>query len=361
MPRPLKILFMPAQCTTFFSTILDFRPLGGTETGIIRMSNELYSMGHDVSIFQNTEYPPNVNGPKYISARELDSMGEFDATIIIRGWNELFKPLKSKKFFLWATDAYRSLKTYGLGDKRVVDKLDGLLLLSRWHQETICRSSGFPIDKTWIINNGVYPDYFAGTEIRSPKRLIYSSAPDRGLAYMPVIFTELKKRHPELEFHVFSSLDKYFTGWTSGYKPSESSSLYEQLKKIPGCYMHGSVLQRELAREYMKSSIMTYPSNFEETSCISAIEAMAGGAAIVTSDLGALKETIQGAGIFIGLEPGTDAYIQAFIEETDKLLKDPKKMQELSTAGLKRAKQLTWAHSAKNLADYLINFHHLAQ
>lgn len=361
MPRPLKILFVPAQCSTFFSSILDFRPLGGTETGIIRVSNALHEMGHEVYIYQKTEYPPNKEGPQYIGPREFETIKEFDAAIIIRGWSELFGNWKAKKLFLWSTDAYRSLKSYGIGDKRISDKVDGLFLLSRWHQETMCRASGFPIEKTWILNNGIHPDYFAGTEVRSPKRLIYGSAPDRGLVYMVDIFTELRKRHPDLEFHVYSSLDKYFSGWTRGYKSEENILLYHSLKNIPGCYLHGSILQRELAREYMKSTLLVYPSNFEETSCITAIEAMAGGCGIVTSDLAALKETIKGAGIFIRPQAGTPEYLHNFIEATDNLIKNPKKIEELSVTGLKRAKQMTWSHTAKNLADYLVNYHHLGQ
>lgn len=359
--RPLKILFIPSFCAPFYSTILDHRPMGGTETGVIRISDALYKMGHKVYIYQQTEYPPNIDGPQYISNRELANLEEVDAVILIRAWGELFKPWKTKKLFLWSTDSYKSLKSFGLGDKRIIDKIDGLFLLSRWHQETMCKSSGFPIEKTWLINNGVHEDYFTGTEVRSPKRLIYSSTPDRGLQFMPTIFRELKKRHPDLELHVYSSYDRYSAGWLKGVRYEENTLLYHSLESIPGCYLHGSILQKDLAREFMKSTLLTYSCNFEETSCITAMEAMAAGCPIVTSNLAALKETIQGAGVFIDSKPGTDRYIENFIEETDKLLKNPTKMQELSVAGLKRAKQLTWTLSAKNLSDYLINFHHLGQ
>ncbi len=327
MSKSLKLLFVPIRCAPFYSTILDQRPLGGTETAVIRVTDELAKMGHEVYIFQEMELPPNVNpaGPHYISVREFVNIDHFDAVIVIRGFLELFQKWKAKKHFLWMSDSYKSLKTYGLGDKRIADHLDGLFLLSQWHVDTLCQSSGFPKDKTWIVNNGIYPDYFAGTEKRHPKRLIYSSAPDRGLIYLPRIYEALKRRHPDLELHVFSSLDKYYQGWSKGYRENENVQLYQTLSNMPGCTLHGSILQKELAREYMKSSLLIYPSNFEETSCITAMEAMAGGCAIVTSHLGALKETIQGAGVFIDQKPGSDEYIQRFIEETDRLLNRPER------------------------------------
>ncbi len=241
-------------------------------------------MGHDVYIYQDTEFPrnPDSQGPHYISIREFVEIESFDAVIVIRGMLELFQDWKAKKHFLWLSDSYKSLKTYGIGDKRFAARLDGLFLLSQWHVDTLCKSSGFPKDKTWIVNNGIYPEYFLGKEVRHPKRLIYSSAPDRGLFYMPHIYEELKKRHPDLELHVFSSLDKYFTGWSRGYRHNENVKLYEKLRSMPGCILHGSILQKDLSREFMRSSILVYPTNFEETSCITAIEAMAGGCAIVT-------------------------------------------------------------------------------
>lgn len=352
---------MPIRCAPFYSTILDYRPLGGTETAIIRISDELAKMGHEVYIYQETEFPPNPDpkGPHYISIREFVDMDSFDAAIVIRGILEIFKDWKAKKNFYWFSDSYKSMKTYGVGDKRLAERADGLFLLSQWHVDTLCKSSGFPKDKTWIVNNGIHPQYFLGSEVRHPKRLIYSSAPDRGLVYMPRIYEALRKRHPDLELHVFSSLDKYFTGWSRGYRQNENVKLYETLASMPGCTLHGSILQKELAREFMKSSILVYPSNFEETSCITAMEAMAGGCAIVTSNIGALKETIQGAGVFIESKPGSDEYIDRFIEETDRLLNNPQRIQELAAVGLKRAENLTWEQAAKNMANYLINFHHL--
>ena len=48
--------------------------------------------------------------------------------------------------------------------------------------------------------------------------------------------------------------------------------------------------------------IFSYPSIWIETSCISAIEAMAAGCEVVTTDLGALKETCLPFAKFVNFE-----------------------------------------------------------
>lgn len=357
MQKPLKILFVLSGCTPIYPQILDYRPLGGTETALIRISEELHKMGQHVFIFQETELEPTKEGPCYISKREYQNIRSFDVVVSIREWYELFKPWPARKFYLWLSDCARSLKSYGIGDKRIVKKVDGLILVSEWQRKTICKDSGFPKKKTTIVPNGVNLDFFEGSEKRNPKRLIYSSAPDRGMIYLPSIFSELKKRHPDLELHVFSSFDRYYAGWTPGFNPSapgENFKLYEPLTKLPGCTIHGSVLQKQLAREFLKSSILLYPCNYEETSCITSMEAMAAGCAIVTSDLAALKETVGEAGILIKERLGSEDFIKAYIEATDSLLKNPKKLKLLSEEGRNRAQSYSWKHSARAMLDYFV-------
>ena len=63
--------------------------------------------------------------------------------------------------------------------------------------------------------------------------------------------------------------------------------------------------------------IFSYPSIWPETSCIAAIEAMAAGCEIVTTNLGALIETCGKFGTFVNFETNNDNLKKKFREKLE--------------------------------------------
>ena len=64
----------------------------------------------------------------------------------------------------------------------------------------------------------------------------------------------------------------------------------------------GFVNNKEIIDLLKKIHIFSYPSVWHETSCISAIEAMAAGCEVVTTNLGALYETCSPFATFVNFE-----------------------------------------------------------
>ena len=172
----------------------------------------------------------------------------------------------------------------------------------------------------------------------------------------------LKERHPDLELHIFGGFNTYSNTWPprpEAYMWTDYKELLRVMPKIQGCFVHESLPQKLLAREYMKSGIMTYPNIIPETSCITAMEAQAGGCAIVMSELGGEKETVGDAGILLKETPGTEEYSHKYIDTVDRLLTDNELYEKLVARGKERAKSFDWKIRAFELLDYLKTHHGL--
>lgn len=353
----MRIVFVAGQCVPFHAASLDERPLGGVETGVIRLSEALQARGHEVTVFTGHEDPPP-SSPRYIhlSDANLDAAPVADVLVAVREWKVLMSPLQAAVRLFWSGDAPDVVHTLGIGDHRVRDRIDAVLLHSDWQTRTMCDQSGFPIARTGIMNLGVDLGSFAGTEPRRRKRLIYSSAPLRGLSLLPRIFARVRERHPDAELHVFAGLGTY-AGSSGAYHQrwrDDWVALAGTLEATTGCTVHGNVPQRQLAREFMRSAVLVYPNTFNETFCITAAEAQAAGCAIVTSDRAALPETVGEAGILIAGVPGSARYEDAFVDATCRLLEDDALLQRLSRAGLARARaEFDWAVIADQFDGYL--------
>jgi glycosyltransferase involved in cell wall biosynthesis len=339
------------QTIPFNDRTIDEEPIGGTETGVIRLGRALRDLGHEVVVLTTDPLPP-LSDPLYVPTTALADLGNVDVFVGVRDWNHLFLPIDAKLRFLWTGDSPLQPYTRGLGDKRVAEHLTGLLAVSDWHADTLCEASGFPRSKAWVLGNGVEPSLFQGEEPRARKRLMYSSVPYRGLQLMPDILTRLVEKHPDLEFHSFSGFRVYQDQVSEGDR-AEFEGVLARLRQFPQCHLHGNLPQKQLAREMMRSSILCYPNTFEETSCITALEAQAAGCALVTSAFGALPETVGEGGILIGGEPGTPAYLDQFSEALDTLLTDDGALERCVAASRKRIERQTWSAIAGRFSEYL--------
>jgi glycosyltransferase involved in cell wall biosynthesis len=335
----------------FSDRTVDVQPLGGTETGVVRLARELKGLGHEVVVF-TTEATPPLSNPLYVPVTALGDLGRVDLFVGVRDWNFLFLPVDTHLRMLWTGDSPLQPFTRGLGDKRVSQHIDALLAVSEWHANNLCEASGFPRSKAWVLGNGIEPSYFEGEEPRVRKRLIYSSLPYRGLQLMPEILPRVIAAHPDVEFHSFSGFKVYQDLAADGDRIDFDRTV-GALSRFAQFHNHGNVPQRELAREMMRSSILCYPNTFEETSCITALEAQAAGCAIVTSSLGALSETVGKAGILIDGEPGSPEYINKFVEALNLLLSDDAKIESYSEAAKRQAQGCSWSAIAARFSEFV--------
>jgi glycosyltransferase involved in cell wall biosynthesis len=263
-------------------------PLGGAETALLRMATALRDSGHEVEL---VNYPSTTN-----EIRELMSGKACDVFINSRtpaGILALSK-LPGKVNYYWAHDdadqpLLAPLKQKPEWRAAFYQRLNGLFLLSRYQRSRWLAELGLALEKTHLITNPIpfqrFQTELAGIRSRGP-RAYYASTPFRGLSYLLDGWPLVRQRVPNAEVHVFSSLRV-----NGAEETPESEELYRRAQQTPGVVYRGAVSQSILRQEAQHARVLAYPCCFPETSCIVAMEAMAAGAVVVATELGALPET----------------------------------------------------------------------
>jgi glycosyltransferase involved in cell wall biosynthesis len=204
-----------------------------------------------------------------------------------------YKKNKDRISIIWlhdlATDPY--LYKY-FTDKTNQEKFDYFIFVSYWQKEMFRVYFDLPYEKCIVLKNAIVPtdiDFHKWKDIRTLK-LIYDSTPQRGLEILFEVFKHLYKEYGnKIELNVFSSFDIYGSGHSSRNEPF--INLYKELQEAEGVNYYGSVGHDVLIDELKSQHIWCLPSIWQETSCISLMEAMSAGCICIHNDLGALPET----------------------------------------------------------------------
>jgi glycosyltransferase involved in cell wall biosynthesis len=191
---------------------------------------------------------------------------------------------------LWLHDLPWDPESAKLKDPEYRKQFKKIVFVSHWQQQMYNTVLGVPYSEGIVIKNAINPIQPELINKQDPDgkiRLIYHPTPHRGLEILVPVFNELINLHPDIHLDVYSSFKLY--GWAERDKPYQA--LFDEIKQHPNMTYHGSVSQEELRAAVGRSHIFAYPSIWQETSCLCAIEAMSAGCLTVTSSLAALPET----------------------------------------------------------------------
>jgi UDP-glucose:(glucosyl)LPS alpha-1,2-glucosyltransferase len=148
-----------------------------------------------------------------------------------------------------------------------------------------------PYDNSIVLRNAINPFEKVEKSLDGPIRLIYHTTPHRGLNILVAAYHELSKLYGDkIHLDVFSSFKIY--GWEERDEPYKD--LFKSCEDHPHITYHGTKSNEEVREALQKAHIFAYPSIWQETSCIAAIEAMSAGCQIVCPAYAALPETTAG-------------------------------------------------------------------
>jgi glycosyltransferase involved in cell wall biosynthesis len=199
---------------------------------------------------------------------------------------ELIDPKKIN--VLWQQLSYDQENVQQMNDVEFVNKIDAFVFVSHWQYEKFKKVFNVPGHKSVVIHNATNRFLPHKKSNNQKLKLIYTSMPNRGLELLIDSFEKLNR--DDVEVDVYSSTIIYGSAYHRMHK-DKYLGLFDRMLKVPNMYQKGYATNQEIRSALLNSHIMAYPSTFEETSCMSAIEALAAGCKLVSTNLGALPET----------------------------------------------------------------------
>jgi len=224
-------------------------------------------------------------------------------------------------------------------------KLKWMWGLTKWHQDHIKQI--FPQFNVSFINYGINNTYTPLVE-KIKNSFIYSSFPNRGLVVLLRMWPKIIKKFPDATLNIFCNLEQE---WVNQVAPDQIKEIKKLLKiNKTGITVHGWVSKVELATSWNKTEFWLYPCIFEETFCLTALEAAISKTKVITNGLAALSETAA-SGVIV---PGNPMETE-WQEECLKVLF--KVMDSNNLSSIKEnynfAKGLTWKSQANKLLSQL--------
>ena len=279
-------------------TLLDKR-ISGSEIMGINLAKQFSDIGYRVIVFgcfeniiENKSYEGicshNVEyiDSKYFSEFALTYV--IDYLIVSRQTANLCYYNNIKNVYLWVHDVLpiingsesKSFQTHK-------EKFKKVIAVTNWQKNKIIENIEIPKELIYVSRNAIDPLRFKKNIEKVHYRFIYSSCVFRGLNNLIDIFQKIKEKYPESTLYLFvreSDIDR---------------DTMEKIKKMDYVYLNNRVSQEELSVEFLKSDIFLYPTNFQETYCITAVEAMVSKCLVATVDYCGLGEIVKTKGITV--------------------------------------------------------------
>lgn len=266
--------------------------MGGSEEAVIHMAEKLARIGWNVTVYNNCGHkairyaePEWKNGTvEYKPFWEFNFRDKQDVVILWRWAKPLDAPINAPKIFL---DLHDVIPEGELTEKRL-QKVTKIFVKSKFHRSLFPNTA----DKHFaIIPNGL-EIYFDANIKKDPYLMINTSSPDRSMDVLPKLFKEVKKRVPKAKLSWAYGWEGFINAFQNDTKKMQWMQETKKAMKDAGIEDLGRITQQEVGRLYQKASIFAYPTEFAEIDCISVKKAQAARCYPITTDFGALEESV---------------------------------------------------------------------
>jgi glycosyltransferase involved in cell wall biosynthesis len=265
--------------------------IGGSEEAAIHMATQLAALGCDVSVYGTPR--AGLAAPHAgVRWRRYETFGsERPGDVFIAWRNADFVQFSTgwRQVYHWQHN--RQDLPY---PDAAAARIDRVLVVSR-HHAADAGFDGLDRRKIHITSNGLDAAFLRPAGNNEPDRAIYASCPARGLLAVLQMWPEIRRAVPTASLDVYHGFDAVYYAMADCYpRLRDIETAIVRLLDQDGVTLHGMVGQDVLAEGFARAGVWVYPTECPETSCITAMKALAMGCLPVTSGYAVLGETLGG-------------------------------------------------------------------
>ncbi len=319
----------------------DERPLGGVESSVVALVQELSARGHEVHVLNNCKAPLDHRGVKWQPIDAGIWPDGVDLYIANRGDKLLDRMPGARRTVFWTHNPANYLLKW-----RYLTKLwrikPAIIFIGDYHATTY--PGWAPAGDRVVIPYGL-PDAFCEAEaLDTPPapRAVFTSNPLRSLDWLLDVWEhDIQPRVPGAELHVFAGAATY--GHVGESKAGEMETVLGRARSMEdqGVRLRGPVPKAALVEELRAARVMLYRGDLNETFCLAVGEAQAMGVPAVVENLGSVSERV--------LEGETGFVVRdrtSFADSATKVLTDDGLWRAQHLAALDKQRRWRWPQAA---------------
>lgn len=320
--------------------------ISGSEYMAMNMAKEFVKLGYRTFIFGSFEdeekgidYQGIYEDIQYIDYKffpEFSTKYIIDYLIVSRFISNLVYYDNIFNVWLWVHDVLPHVEKNSPLFQTHAQKFRGIIVLSKWHRDYVLKHVGMPEYMSILSRNAIYNERFLSLkyEEKVPFRFIYMSDAFRGLHYLVDMLPKIKEKYPQTTLQVYTRIEHV------------DEQLMNKMKELDYIDVKPRISQELISKELMKSDIWLYPTDFEETYCISALEAMASGCLVATVKYAGLIDTVGDRGIMCESPISDKKNQEELLKKLFFVLDNPSIKQRY----IDKAREWAMAQTYKNLA-----------
>jgi glycosyltransferase involved in cell wall biosynthesis len=309
----------PQHAYPFDPEIASQKAMGGSETALIEMAYWMKNLtGRTVKVFSQRRDDRMFDGVEYLSNDKLPEYMTVCKPSVHIAWRHNIQ-VTNAPTYVWCHDLF----TPGGENHAIYEKM---MCLTPFHKTFVQSMQSLPDEKIWVTRNGLNPDKFKSEQPieKDPWKFVFSSSPDRGLDRAMRVLDKVREKYPEIKLHVYYGIE-HLDKWGHADLKKKLKQMMDERKGW--VVYHGATEQKKLMEEFRSAAYCVQPSDFIETSMISAIERLCCGVYQIIRAVGGCVDTLrdaakQGMATLVDSECVTESEHQAYVDATIQAIEE---------------------------------------